>query len=86
MQFMIYDTNQNPEASAPPSPELMVEMGKFIEEATKAGVGFRWAVLMSGTLHRDSFGERDRDAVRSVRERAVHQGGTRPTDAPTVSL
>ncbi len=45
MQFMIYDTNQNPEAVAPPSPELMAEMGKFIEEATKAGV-----VVATGAL------------------------------------
>ena len=35
MQFLVYDTNQNPEAGAVPSPELMAEMGKFIEEATK---------------------------------------------------
>ena len=45
MQFMIYDTSQNPEASGPPSPELMAEMGKFIEEATKAGV-----VVATGSL------------------------------------
>jgi hypothetical protein len=29
-------------------------------------VGFRWAVLMSGIVRRDSFEERDRDAVRSM--------------------
>jgi hypothetical protein len=45
MQFLVYDTNQNPEASAPPSPELLAEMGKFIEEATKAGV-----VVTTGAL------------------------------------
>jgi len=38
MQFLIYGTEQNPETSAPPSPELMAELGKFMEEAVKAGV------------------------------------------------
>lgn len=38
MQFLIYDTNPNPEAGAPPSPELMAEMGAFIGEAMAAGV------------------------------------------------
>jgi hypothetical protein len=38
MQFLIYDTNPNPETNPPPTPELMAEMGKFVEEATKAGV------------------------------------------------
>jgi hypothetical protein len=45
MQFLVYDANQNPEAGAPPSPELLAEMGKFIEEATKAGV-----VVTTGSL------------------------------------
>jgi hypothetical protein len=45
MQFMIYDTSQTPESVAPPSPELMDEMGKFIEEAKKAGV-----VVATGAL------------------------------------
>jgi hypothetical protein len=45
MQFLVYDTNQNPEANAAPSPELMAEMGKFIEEATKAGM-----VVTTGAL------------------------------------
>jgi hypothetical protein len=39
LQFLIYDPNYNPEAVGLPTPELMAEcMGKFIEEATKAGV------------------------------------------------
>ncbi|MEO7909567.1 MAG: YciI family protein, partial [Roseiflexaceae bacterium] len=38
MQFLVYDTNQNPETATPPSPELMAEMGKFIDQATQAGV------------------------------------------------
>src|SRR4051794_13648478 len=46
MQFLVYDPNQNPEAAAaPPTPELMAEMGKFIDEATKAGV-----VVTTGAL------------------------------------
>ena len=45
MQFLVYGTDQNAEASAPPSPELLTEMGKFIEEAMKAGV-----VVTTGAL------------------------------------
>jgi len=45
MQFLVYDPNYNPEAAAPPTPELMAEMGQFIEEATKAGM-----VVATGAL------------------------------------
>jgi len=45
MQFLVYGTNQNPEEGAPPSPEMMAEMGKFIDEATKAGM-----VVTTGAL------------------------------------
>ncbi|HLE28883.1 MAG TPA: YciI family protein [Anaerolineales bacterium] len=38
MQFLVYDPNYNPETVAPPTPELMAEMGKFIGEAMQAGV------------------------------------------------
>lgn len=38
MQFLVYDPNYDPEAAAPPTPELMAEMGKFIDEAIQAGV------------------------------------------------
>ena len=38
MQFLVYDPKYNPEAAAPPTPELMAEMGKFIGEAMQAGV------------------------------------------------
>jgi hypothetical protein len=38
MQFLVYDPNYNPEAAAPPTPELMAEMGKFLGEAMQAGV------------------------------------------------
>jgi len=38
MQFLVYDPNYNPAAAAPPTPELMSEMGKFIGEAIQAGV------------------------------------------------
>ena len=38
MQFLVYDTNPNPETGTPPTPELMAEMGKFIAEATQAGI------------------------------------------------
>jgi hypothetical protein len=46
MKFMVYDPNFDPEAAPPPTPELMAEMGKFIEEATKAGV-----VVATGALN-----------------------------------
>jgi hypothetical protein len=46
MKFMVYDPNFNPEEAPPPTPELMIEMGKFIEEATKAGV-----VVATGALN-----------------------------------
>ena len=38
MQFLIYSTDQGPEASAAPTPEKMAEIGRFMEEALKAGV------------------------------------------------
>jgi len=38
MQFLVYDPNFNPEGAPPPTPEMMAEMGKFIGEATQAGV------------------------------------------------
>ena len=38
MRFMMMTTEDSSTASTPPSPELYVEMGKLIEEMTKAGV------------------------------------------------
>jgi hypothetical protein len=38
MQFLIYGTGENPETSAPPSAEMMAELGQFMQEAIKAGV------------------------------------------------
>ncbi len=38
MQFLVYDPNFSPENTAPPTPELMTEMGKFVGEAMQAGV------------------------------------------------
>ena len=37
MRFLLYETG-DAKPSAPPSPELMAEMGKLIEETTRAGV------------------------------------------------
>ncbi len=38
MQYFVYDPNFDPEKpAAPPSQEMMEEMGKFIAEATQAG-------------------------------------------------
>ena len=44
MQFLVYDPNPNPNA-APPTPEMMAEMGSFIGEAIQAGV-----VVTTGAL------------------------------------
>jgi hypothetical protein len=38
MQFLIYDITPNADTASVPSPELMAEMGTFVEEATKSGV------------------------------------------------
>ena len=38
MQFLMCDPNYRPEKATPPSPELMMEMGKFVGEAMQAGV------------------------------------------------
>ncbi len=38
MQFLVYGTDPNPQAAAPPSEALMAEMGQFIQEATQAGI------------------------------------------------
>jgi hypothetical protein len=58
MQFMVYDPNFNPEAATPPTPEQMDEMGKFIEEVTKAGVVVvTGALLPNGTRLRLSGGK-----------------------------
>jgi hypothetical protein len=45
MQFLIYDPNPNPESSAPPSPQMLAELGAFIEEARKAGL-----IVVTGAL------------------------------------
>ena len=46
MQFLVYDPNPSPADAAPPSPEMMAEMGRFIAEATQAGV-----VVTTGALN-----------------------------------
>ncbi|HEU5099851.1 MAG TPA: YciI family protein [Roseiflexaceae bacterium] len=46
MQFLVYDPNQNMEASAPPTPEMLEQMGTFIAEAMQAGV-----VVTTGALN-----------------------------------
>jgi hypothetical protein len=38
MQYLVYSTDQSPEAAAPLSPEKMEQMGKFMGEAMQAGV------------------------------------------------
>ena len=58
MQFLIYDPNPIPEASAPPSPEMLAEIGRFIAEASKAGVIVTTGALQpKGTRLRLSGGQ-----------------------------
>src|SRR5260221_7090601 len=38
MQFFMYSTDPIPPDAPPPSPELMAEMGKLIQDSLKAGV------------------------------------------------
>ena len=47
MKYLVYDPNFNPEAAQPPTPEMMEEMGKFITEATQAGVVVATGALQS---------------------------------------
>jgi hypothetical protein len=37
MQFLVYDPNFSPEKATPPTPEMMIEMGKFMAEAIQSG-------------------------------------------------
>jgi hypothetical protein len=57
MQFIVYGTNQDSEAGAPPSPEMMAQMGAFIMEAIQAGVVVATGALQpTGTRLRLSSG------------------------------
>ena len=47
MQFLVYDPNYDPQTATPPTPELMAEMGKFVGEATQAGVLVTTGALQS---------------------------------------
>ena len=38
MQFLVYDPHYDPATAQPPTPQLMEDMGKFIDEAIQAGV------------------------------------------------
>ena len=58
MQFLIYSTEQSPEASASPTPEVMAEIWNFLEEAVKAGVVVTTGGLLpTGTRVRLSDGK-----------------------------
>ena len=45
MQFIIYGTEQNPQAAPPPTMEQLVELGKLTEESQKSG-----ALVATGAL------------------------------------
>jgi len=51
MQFLVYDPHYDPKNAAPPTPELMAEIGKFTQEAIQAG-----ALVATGAL--ESNGKR----------------------------
>src|SRR5437867_39399 len=38
MRFLMYEVDNRASANTPPSPALMAEMGKLVEETTKAGI------------------------------------------------
>ena len=38
MRFLLYEVENSANANTPPSPELMAEMGKLVEETAKAGI------------------------------------------------
>ncbi len=38
MRFLLYTTGDDPQTAKPPSPEVMTEMAKLIEDTTRAGV------------------------------------------------
>ncbi len=38
MQYLVYQTDPAPSDAPPPTPELMAEMGKLVEDTMKAGV------------------------------------------------
>ena len=59
MQFFVYDPDANSQAATtPPTPEVMMEMGKFIEEATQSGkVVATGALLPQGTRLKLSGGK-----------------------------
>lgn len=46
MQYLVYDPTWDPSKATPPTPELMMEMGKFIQEAAQSGV-----LVTTGSLH-----------------------------------
>lgn len=51
MRFFMYTLGDENVPMAPPTPELMVEMGKFMEEATRSG-----ALLQTGGFGPSSLG------------------------------
>ena len=38
MQFLLYTTGDNAQPSAPPTPQMIEEVGKFTEETRRAGI------------------------------------------------
>ena len=67
MRFLGYTLGDPSTPIPPPSPELMAEMGKFVEEATKAGV-----LLATGGV----------GPVQEATRVAYHNGEFTVTDGP----
>lgn len=56
MRFLLYETGANAPSSSPPSPQLMAEMGKLIEETTRAGVLLATGGLGANSTHVQTSG------------------------------
>ena len=71
MRFFGYTLGDESAPMAPPTPELMQEMGAFMEEATKAGV-----IVATGGIGPTSMGAKVtlKDGAFTRRRRAVRRG------------
>ena len=49
MQFLMYSPDPMPQDATPPTPQVMAEMGKLIEESEKAGILVTTGAFMPNT-------------------------------------
>ena len=58
MRFLLYTTGDNPQPSAPPSPQMMDELAKLTEDTTRSGVLLATGGLAQATTRvRNSAGK-----------------------------